>query len=404
MASDGYVTIHRTTDAAQGELLAEMLRREGIDARFHRVSSALIGFATSMIEMTVDVPAAAEPRARQLIADLEYAGAAEALDQTEGVEVEPAEVDRAARADIGSDGGEGEDQEDEGAAANPGASRGPGLSNRRPIFAAGFAVFVPGAGHLYARRAWTALLLAGGAAGCLWIAVSAPTTVVLESAFAVLVAIVACDAIGGVRAARAEVRGEHASLGRQLGRGLILLGIAIVVGTGARFAAAAPHLVRSRQLDEYAVSCSDREIVIDSQGSVERRVQIADLKVQAESPLGTQFYDIGIGGPQFMRVSPGGHLSAFPDVADWLARACKFPSVPARTGVEHFAGDAREELQYPVPHPTACGFSFAFTARDHEGYGETLRAIGTCVPPKVPGKMASGSLQLTDPRSTDEAR
>jgi len=56
MASDGYTTIVRTIDPAHGELVAELLRREGIAARFHRVSSTLIGLPEMMVEMTVDVP------------------------------------------------------------------------------------------------------------------------------------------------------------------------------------------------------------------------------------------------------------------------------------------------------------------------------------------------------------
>ena len=43
MADDGYVTILRTIDTAQGELIAEMFRREGIAARFHQIRSTLIG-------------------------------------------------------------------------------------------------------------------------------------------------------------------------------------------------------------------------------------------------------------------------------------------------------------------------------------------------------------------------
>src|SRR5678815_4148956 len=83
MASDGYTTIVRTIDPAHGELVAELLRREGIAARFHRVSSTLIGLPEMMVEMTVDVPVEAEARARELLADLEYVGAAQAVDDVD---------------------------------------------------------------------------------------------------------------------------------------------------------------------------------------------------------------------------------------------------------------------------------------------------------------------------------
>src|SRR4029079_8946635 len=137
MAADGYVAIHRTTDVAQGELLAETLRGEGIDARFHRVSSALIGVPTSMIEMTVDVPLASEARARELLRDLEYLGAAE----------------RAAEASAPEAGGRAEEVR---------------RYARRAVLAPGFALLLPaGGGHLYARRPWTALVIGLGAIACL---------------------------------------------------------------------------------------------------------------------------------------------------------------------------------------------------------------------------------------------
>ena len=109
MAADGYVTIHRTTDAAQGELLAETLRSDGIDARFHRVSSALIGVPTSMIEMTIDVPARSEARARELLRDLEYVGASDTAEAGEaggaGEAAADAETAEAAGARVGAGAG-----------------------------------------------------------------------------------------------------------------------------------------------------------------------------------------------------------------------------------------------------------------------------------------------------------
>src|SRR3954468_1285758 len=173
MADDGYIAIHRTTDIAEGELLAEMLRREGIAARFHRVSSALIGVPTSMIEMSVDVPIASEERARQLLRDLEYLGA-----------------DAAAKPAV-----------DEGGDAAPEEPRRPRLF---PVLAVGFAFFLPGGGHLYARRPWTMLVLALGVAAWFAVAMAAGSAVVLEFALAILIATVACDVVAGVRAARAE--------------------------------------------------------------------------------------------------------------------------------------------------------------------------------------------------------
>jgi hypothetical protein len=79
----GYVTIHNTTDPAQGEMLAELLRNEGIAARFRGASSTLIGMAKDMATMSVDVPIDDEDRAREFMRALEdTAVAAESGGQT----------------------------------------------------------------------------------------------------------------------------------------------------------------------------------------------------------------------------------------------------------------------------------------------------------------------------------
>ena len=49
----GYVVVHETKDAAQGEVLAELLRNEGIEARFRGPSSTLVGGARTVTAMAV---------------------------------------------------------------------------------------------------------------------------------------------------------------------------------------------------------------------------------------------------------------------------------------------------------------------------------------------------------------
>jgi Putative prokaryotic signal transducing protein len=71
MSADGYTTVLRTTNVAQGEMLAELLQNEGIAARFHASSSTVIGLAPHIMSMTVDVPDEDEARARELLRDLE---------------------------------------------------------------------------------------------------------------------------------------------------------------------------------------------------------------------------------------------------------------------------------------------------------------------------------------------
>jgi hypothetical protein len=67
----GYVSVHDTKDAAQGEVLAELLRQEGIEARFRGPNSTLIGVAEHVVAMAVEVPADQEGRAREFLRDLQ---------------------------------------------------------------------------------------------------------------------------------------------------------------------------------------------------------------------------------------------------------------------------------------------------------------------------------------------
>ena len=352
MSDDGYVTIHRTTNVAEGELLAEMLRREGIDARFHRVSSALIGLPTSMIAMTVDVPAGSEALARELLRDLEYVGA----------------DDTAKPAEAAGDEAPGE----------------PPLSARKPVLAAGFAVFFPGGAHLYARRPWTTLVLALGLAFCLAFAIGAGRTVGLGFAVSIWIAIVACDAIAGVRAARAQNRGEQRSRRAQISIGVGLLGIAIVLGAGARLAMEGPSLLRAWRLAKYKISCVDRKITVENRDDRAHLVQIADMRVTGYPRFGPPArYRVGPVDPVRLNLAPGGRGVVAVEVAGGLARSC------------HLSGAS----DWPNPFESGpwygeCGFSFAFTAGDAgSADGEAIEAAGACT--SSISVETAGSLRLT---------
>jgi hypothetical protein len=71
MTDYGYVVVHETRDPAQGEVLAELLRNEGIAARFRGVATTLVGVTRNVVAMAVEVPAEQEARARQFLDDLE---------------------------------------------------------------------------------------------------------------------------------------------------------------------------------------------------------------------------------------------------------------------------------------------------------------------------------------------
>jgi len=81
MTVHGYVVLHETKDAAQGEVLAELLQNEGIAARFRGPATTLVGAARNVVAMAVEVPVEQEARARQFLRDLEGAtGSTDAAD------------------------------------------------------------------------------------------------------------------------------------------------------------------------------------------------------------------------------------------------------------------------------------------------------------------------------------
>ena len=374
MAADGYVTIHRTTDAAQGELLAETLRSDGIDARFHRVSSALIGVPTSMIEMTIDVPARSEARARELLRDLEYVGASDTA------------------AEVGETGGAGEAAADAETAEAAGARGEARRFRRNPLLAPGFAFLLPGGAHLYARRPWTALVVALGLLTCFVGVVISHGVLDLEIAFAIGVALVLCDAAGGLRAARAENRGLKASRGRQLAAGFGLAGLAVALGGGAGLATMTPRMTRARQLAKYKVSCAGNAITVENRTGEARVIQLANLRVGARSFAGDESYDISAIGSGILHLAPGGRGVVKASIADWLDRSCGFGFAPARPKDGNAFGSS-ETLELLEPRALSCSLSFDFFARD-EGAVESggLEARGACVPPKGTAQESAGTL------------
>jgi hypothetical protein len=364
MAADGYVTILRTTDTAQGELLAGTLRSEGIDARFNRVSSALIGVPTLMIEMNLDVPARSEARARELLRDLEYVGASDRAAE-QGAAVDPAvpseqeDVGHAADVDLVE-------------AARDDAER--RRAGRSPMLAPGFAFLLPGGAHLYGRRPWTSLVLALGLVLCFVAGfVSGAPGVALATA----VALVLGDAIGGVRAARAESRGVKASRRRQVVAGLRLWGVAVLLGGGSQLFIARG---REHQLAGYEVSCTGAGITVENQTGAPQVIQLANLKVIAHALGGDESYDIGTIGSGILHLAPGDRGVVKASIADWLDRSCGF-GLAAPRPKDTFKSGNTDMAELVEPRPSSCGLTFDFFARDERVAGSRgFEAIGRCAP------------------------
>src|SRR5436190_12360353 len=224
MAEDGYSTVYRTTDPALGELVAELFEREGIGARFRRVSAALIGAGPQLFETRVDVPTELEARARQLLADLEYVGASEQ-------DPEP-----------------------------------PTPTNLRRPMLAGVAFLVPGGGHFYARRAWTGLVMATGIVCTYYAAMGSGARGGRsegEFGFAVFIALFLCDAIGGVLACRAENRDvPRPGQSDQILRGLVLIAIALGAGAGFAGVASIPGRLLTCRLARFHVMATPSTLTV----------------------------------------------------------------------------------------------------------------------------------------------
>jgi hypothetical protein len=347
VADDGYTTILEATDAAQGELFAELLQSEGIEARFHRVSSTLIGMPTGLVAMAVDVPVEDEARARALLADLAYVGSVETADR------EAAAASMADGADAPTD--------------EP-------LSTRRPFLALGFAIFLPGGAHLYARRPWTTLVLALGTITGVTLLLALGGRQALSIAFAVWLAAAVCDAVAGTGAVRARAPYPR---NRQILTGLVLLASALALSSAVGLG----RLERIWHLSRYAVSCDHGTITVRNGGGGADTVKLSNLKVAVVGRFGPpDLIEVGPRPQPTLDLGPGEQGTITLEASAWLIETCGLDrSVRQNT--------APPDAEWPR---RACGFLFDF-APGGAG-GEPLDAFGICIP-RGPGETA-GKLEL----------
>src|SRR5262245_47131365 len=131
--ADVFVTVHRTADPIQAEVLADLLEQSGLDARVLGAPGAAVFGAGDLTDLRVEVRGSQVREARELV---------EAYLSSE----QPAFADE-----------EEEEEEDDEQEAKPEAP--PRLS---PLLAAGVVPVLFGGGHFYARRAWTGAAIAVG--------------------------------------------------------------------------------------------------------------------------------------------------------------------------------------------------------------------------------------------------
>jgi Putative prokaryotic signal transducing protein len=199
--SERSAVVFRTKDPVEGEILVDLLRREGLSARLLGTrNAALLGVAANVFDLKIEVP------------DEDAEEAAEVIDAyVKGERAPPDERDPAEK-----------DLDD----ADPADEEPP---RRSAIIAGGAALLVPGGGHFYARRIITGLVLVVGYVVAF--AALANGHRVESTCGALIIAfLVAADFIGGQRAVRAYNRGARPGVVRELGAGVLLVALAIGAG------------------------------------------------------------------------------------------------------------------------------------------------------------------------------
>jgi hypothetical protein len=280
------IAVHVTTDVAEGEMLTEALRGEGIAACLDTVHGARLGVGPQVFQTKVLVPAADAPRARELLAELREVGESELADAAAAAAV-------AANESGGPAGVPAPDGDDAGTPAP-----------RYPWRAAGIAFLLPGGGHLHARRTATAIVIELALLACLTaIILGRGTSVLAHVAIGALLALVVGDSIGGARASRAFNAGVRAGAGRQLANGVVLLVVAQAAGAAFAGLAMVPDWWQGRQLATLSASCTGW--TIDVRNGDERTGQFVTIDAVVAGPLAGNWYRAQLQGATRLRLAPG---------------------------------------------------------------------------------------------------
>jgi hypothetical protein len=179
-----FVTVIRPLDATEGEIMLQVLRDHDIESRLIGTrSAAVIGAGPQAAPLRIEVPSNRVDQARALLDEL-----------------------RPPRTD----------DDDE-----------PTERPRRAVLALGCVMLFFGGSHMYARRPWTAGVLAITQLAALFLRGPWPNGQIKAAS---ITSILLLDAVMGVRAARAHNRGERPSPLRQALAGLAWVSAAATVG------------------------------------------------------------------------------------------------------------------------------------------------------------------------------
>lgn len=205
--ADGYVTVHKTNDPIEAEMLEELLRDSGLDVRLLGTrNAALLGAAQHIMNLRLEVPAEQAEQAKELLKAYTAKG-----EPTADQEVQ-------ASADEEKDWAQHRER----------------LSH---VKAAGATIVIFGGSHMYARRPYTSLFIALGQlvafAGLLF-----GSYLEHNAATLLFFGLLLFDLVFGQLAIYAWNRGERAGKGRQALSGLLAVLVLGVLGV-----LLAPHYV-----------------------------------------------------------------------------------------------------------------------------------------------------------------
>jgi len=182
--ASGFVTVIRPLDSTEGEMMIQVLRDHDIESRLVGTrNAALIGVGPQLTPLRIEVPTTQVAAARALLAELRPP---------------PSEHDV------------------------------PLPRPRRAILAVGCVLLFFGGSHMYARRPWTAAVLAITQLSALLLGGSWPHG---EVKVASIASVLVLDAMMGARAANAHNRGERPSPLRQALAGLAWAAAAATIAT-----------------------------------------------------------------------------------------------------------------------------------------------------------------------------
>jgi hypothetical protein len=224
-----FVIVHRTYDPLQADMLRDLLGDAGVPVRVTGTrSGAIIGAAQNILEVTLAVPESQAGEATDFLeaffstgGDGAVADSASALPGGDAVEAagENHHGEDDGGEDDGDDDGDDDDEDDAAARAQP----------LRPLLAAGSAFLTFGVGHLYARRPATAVALLLGQLVAMGLLIIGDSWYAWTVGLTALGAIVGCDIVGSMLAARAHEKGVRRGRAWQAAIGLAYVAGALLL-------------------------------------------------------------------------------------------------------------------------------------------------------------------------------